>query len=118
MFAKRPSSPFDRPRWTEQDARAALAALDRSGLSVRQFAAEQGLDPQRLWLWRRRVAGGDRTTFQELIVRPSSAESAIDGDADRFEVVFGSGVVVRVPPSFDSASLVRLVEALRQARAC
>ena len=48
-------SPFDRPRWTEQDARAALfalasslpfAALERSGKSVRQFADEHRLDPR------------------------------------------------------------------------
>ena len=37
---------------------------------------------------------------------------------DAFEVVLGSGTVVRVPPSFDSAALVRLLEALAQARAC
>jgi transposase-like protein len=116
MFAKRPPSPFNRPRWTEQEARAALAALERSGMSVREFAAKHGLDPQRLWSWRRRVAGGDRTTFQELIVRPAAASAAGGGEA--FEVVFGSGVVVRVPPSFESAALVRLVEALAQARAC
>lgn len=116
MLAKRPPSPFNRPRWTEQDARAALAALERSGKSVRQFAAEHGLDPQRFWSWRRRVAGGDRTTFQELIVRPSAAVAAHGGDA--FEIVLGSGTVVRVPPSFDSAALVRLLEALAQARAC
>ncbi len=56
MLTKSPSSPFNRPRWTEQDARAALAALERSGKSVRVFAAEQGLDPQRLYMWRRRLA--------------------------------------------------------------
>jgi hypothetical protein len=28
-------SPFDRPRWTERDACAALAALERSGKPVR-----------------------------------------------------------------------------------
>jgi hypothetical protein len=116
VFSKRPPSPFDRPRWTEQDARAALAALEGSGMSVREFAAEHGLDPQRLWSWRRRVAGGDRTTFRELIVRPSATAGAGSGDA--FEVVLGSGTVVRVPPSFDSAALVRLLEVLAQAQAC
>lgn len=57
MLTKSPSSPFNRPRWTEQDARAALAALERSGKSVGVFAAEQGLDPQGLYMWRRRLAG-------------------------------------------------------------
>ncbi len=35
-------SPFDRARWAESDARAALAALERSGKSVRAFAEEHG----------------------------------------------------------------------------
>jgi hypothetical protein len=100
---------FHRPRWTEQDACDALAALERSGKSVAVFSAEQGLDPQRLYMWRRRLAKGEGTTFQEVIVRPSSAACA-------FEVVLTSGVTVRVPSSFDGDALARLLEVL--ARAC
>jgi transposase-like protein len=55
MPTKTVTSPFARPRWTEQDARDALAALHRSGTSVRAFATEHGLDPQRLYSWRRRL---------------------------------------------------------------
>jgi len=36
-------SVFNRPRWTESDAREVLAALDRSGKPVSVFAAEHGL---------------------------------------------------------------------------
>jgi transposase-like protein len=111
------SSPFERRRWTEQDARFVLAALERSGKPLRVFAEEHGLDPQRLYLWRRRVAEGDGTTFHELIVHPSPA-SARDADVSPFEVVLASGVVVRVPPSFDAAALARLLEVLAQDRAC
>jgi transposase-like protein len=89
-------SPFHRPRWTEQDARTVLAALERSGKSVREFAEEQGLDPQRLWSWRRRVAGGDHTTFRELMVRPSSA-TATPEEQSPFEIRLPSGIVIRVP---------------------
>ena len=110
-------SPFDRRRWTERDARVVLAALARSGKPLRVFAEEHGLDPQRLYGWRRRVANGDRTTFHELIVRPSG-HSAPNADGMAFEVVFASGVVVRVPPSFDAAALARLLVVLTQARAC
>jgi hypothetical protein len=111
-------SPFDRPRWTEQDARIVLAALEQSGKPLRAFAEEHGLDPQRLYIWRRRVAGGDNTTFRELIVRPSSAPSVRDADGTPFEIVLSSGVVVRVPPSFDAAALARLLDVLTQAQAC
>jgi transposase-like protein len=111
--------PFDRPRWTEEDARVVLAALERSGQPVRAFAEENGLDPQRLYMWRRRfaaVAGGDTTTFRELIVRPSAVVE--DGDEGRLEIVLTSGVVVRVPPSFDAAALARFLDVLLQARGC
>jgi transposase-like protein len=110
--------PFNRPRWSEEDARAVLAALERSGKPVRAFAEEHGLDPQRLYLWRRRVAEGDGTTFRELIVRPSSATSARDVVESPFEIVLASGVVIRVPPSFDATALARLLDVLAQARAC
>ena len=104
--------PFGRRRWTVQDARAALAALERSGKSIRMFAEEHGLDPQRLYAWRRRVAVGDPTTFQELIVRPSTRPAAAVGN-DSFEVVLPSGIVLRVPALFDAAALARLLDLLR-----
>jgi transposase-like protein len=110
-------SPFNCPRWTESQAHEVIAALARSGKSVNAFAAEHGLDPQRVYLWRRRVAGGDGTRFREIVVRPSAAVSVADRDGP-FEVVLASGVVVRVPASFDAVSLSRLLEVLAQARAC
>jgi transposase-like protein len=106
------SSPFDRLRWTEQDARNALAALHRSGKNVSVFAAEHGLDPQRLYSWRRRLGKAERTTFQELTVRPAPRISVTDGDAP-FELALPSGVVVRVPAAFNAAALERLLEVLR-----
>jgi transposase-like protein len=119
MLSARP--PSDRRRWTEQDARRVLAALDRSGQSVRAFAEGHGIDPQRLYLWRRRfasVAGGDATTFQELTVPPSRASSVDRGVTAAFEIVLASGVVVRVPASFDMVSLERLLHVLTRAHAC
>ena len=110
MPTKVSSSSFDRPRWTERDARTALAALQRSGKAVSVFAAEQGLDPQRLYSWRRRlgkayhVPGSDR----------SSGFTDFDhGRRGPFELVLSSGVVVRVPTSFNAAALERLLEVLR-----
>src|ERR1700722_2069442 len=71
MPTKAVASPFSRPRWTEQDARGARAALQRSGKSVRAFSTEHGLDPQRLYSWKRRLGGAEPSTFQEVIVRPA-----------------------------------------------
>jgi hypothetical protein len=105
-------SSFGRLRWTEQDARNALAALQRSGKAVSVFAAEQGLDPQRLYSWRRRLGKAERTTFQEVIVRPAPRISITESEAP-FELALPSGVVVRVPTSFNATALERLLEVLR-----
>jgi transposase-like protein len=110
--------PFNRPRWTEQDARDVLAALARSGQPVSTFAAEHGLDPQRVYLWRRRLGGAELTTFRELIVRPPAQRTVADTEDSPFEIVLASGDVIRVPPSFEGAALSRLLEVLAQVRAC
>ena len=68
-------SPFDRPRWNADDARAVIAALHRSGKPVGVFASEHGLDPQRVYLWRRRLGGAELNTFQELVVRSAAPRS-------------------------------------------
>src|ERR1700679_412056 len=117
MPTKTPGSLFARRRWTEQDGRHALAALQRSGKTVGVFAAEHGIDAQRLYSWRRRLGGAERTTFQELIVRPTARVSVTGGDAP-FELVLASGIVIRVPPFFDAAALQRLLEVVRPVEAC
>src|SRR5271166_3963118 len=104
-------SPFARPRWNEADARAVIAALERSGQPVAVFAASHGLDPQRVYLWRRRLAEGEDTTFREVVVGPSSAAQATN---EPFEVVLASGSIVRVPPCFDADALARLLHVLSQ----
>jgi transposase-like protein len=109
-----PTLPDRLSRWTEEEARQVIAALERSGKPVAAFAAEHGLDPQRVYYWRRRVAGGDGTTFRELIVRPSQPQ----GETAAFEVALAGGDVVRVPASFDDAALARLLDVLARARAC
>jgi transposase-like protein len=99
-----------RPRWTSDDARAALTALVDSGLSVPAFAVREGLDPQRLYLWRRRLAAetGAAPAFVEL--RAATIE--------RIEVVLRSGHVLRVPDSFEPEALRRLLEVLEPSRPC
>ena len=110
-------SPFDRPRWTEQHAREVLDALVRSGKSVATFAADHGLDPQRIYSWRRRLGGAEPTRFQELIVHSPASFSVASG-ASSFEIALATGEVVRVPSSFDAAALARLLDVLARTRAC
>ena len=110
-------------RWTADDARAALAAMARSGLGPSAFAIEAGLDPQRLMRWRRQLASAvTPTTFEEVIpvVVPAilDTDAATHGAGERFEVVLPSGRVVRVPASFEASALRRLLAVVDEERVC
>lgn len=99
-------------RWTEEEAREAIAALDASGLSTAAFAVREGLDPQRLYWWRRRVATPRASVPAFVEVRTSS------DDCEQVEVLLRSGRVLRVSAAIDAATLRRLVEALDREAPC
>lgn len=106
-----------RQRWTEDDARAALTAQARSGLSRARFAVREGVDVQRLYYWSGRLTrlAENRAAFVELT--PARPVIAAPRDA-RFEVVLRSGHVVRVGEMFDAEALRRLLAALGEAVPC
>jgi|HubBroStandDraft_1064217.scaffolds.fasta_scaffold199685_2 hypothetical protein len=82
MARQPPPLPFNRPRWTEREARAALAALERSRKPISVFAAEHGLDPQRLYSWRRRLGGAGPRAANSSIrqqLRGPRGCTAVDG---------------------------------------
>ena len=93
-----------RRRWSESDARVVLEALDASGLPISRFAEREGLDAQRVYLWRRRLAASSTTSAPFVEVRPQPARW--------FELVLRSGHVLRVADSVDVALLRRWVDAL------
>jgi transposase-like protein len=95
-------SVLTRKRWSEEDARKAIGALEESGQPVSVFAARHGLDTQRLYLWRRRLRQTRRPAFIE--VKPAAAR--------HIEIELRSGRVLRVPEHFDAASLGELLEVL------
>jgi transposase-like protein len=96
-------------RWSAGDARLVLEVAERSGVSLRRFAAQHGIDPQRLYWWRRRALGAAASPsaslqFQEIVVKP--ATPAV------LDVVLRSGHVIRVGANFDADLLRRLVGVL------
>jgi hypothetical protein len=95
-------------RWTEREARAALSALASSGLSQSAFAAREGLDVQRLRLWRRKLGESSAPRFIE--VRPRAIE--------RVEVVLRSGLLLRVPESMEPSVVRCWVDALDDVSPC
>jgi transposase-like protein len=105
-------------RWTPEEAGQALAALERSGLELTAFALREGLDPQRLSRWRRRLSASP-PVFEELVASEVlAAESATSEAREPFEIVLVSGRVVRVPESFDTGALRRLLVVVDEERPC
>lgn len=105
-----PLSYRSRRRWTVVEARAALAALASSGLSLSAFARREGLDTQRLRMWSRRLgmASAQPRTLSFVEVQPRAAE--------RVEILLRSGVTLRVVDTIDLVTLRRLVAALDELR--
>jgi len=101
LFGTRP-----RRRWSVKDAQQVLDQLEESGLSVKEFAANEGLDPHRLYRWRTQLRGERRERAEFVEVVPEAALRA------GMEVVSPSGHVVRVPDLFSEDTLRRVVAVL------
>jgi hypothetical protein len=87
-------------------------------LELTAFAIREGLDPQRLSRWRRRLAVSP-PVFEEVVASEViEAEATMSEDREPFEIVLASGRVVRVPESFDAGALRRLLAVVDEERPC
>jgi transposase-like protein len=97
-------------RWNAADATVVVEAAAKSGLALRTFAEQQGIEPHRLYRWRRalrrRAHEPAPVRFAEVVVRPD-----LDA-AHPIELVLVSGHVVRVGRGFDAEALRRLLAVL------
>lgn len=89
--------------------RALIAAQERSGKSVREFAAARGFAAGTLSWWRSRLRKRN-----EDLVRVAVVEGASVNDSTRagFELLLGD-LTLRVPAGFDETELRRLLQVLR-----
>jgi hypothetical protein len=88
--------------------REAVAGHKKSGMSVRAFCVERGLSEPSFYAWRRELTlrgRAPRTPAATFVPVQVVADSLV-------EVVLPNGVVVRVPPATDAATVARLVAAL------
>ena len=110
------------------EARRLLLAFERSGLSLAEFERRRDLSRNRLSWWRKRLGVAANVTDAHpaqasvsfLPVRvavPPRVAPAPTATAP-IELVLPDGTVVRVPPSFDVATLTRLLDVLREVRPC
>jgi hypothetical protein len=116
-MTKRTETSTAEAKWAKRVARC-----ERSGLSIRTFAAREGLKAGSLSFWKWKLAQRRSSRpAQAAQVAPLrfvelTAKAAPPIAAARFEVVLTSGRTVRVPEGFDAGELARLVGALEEAR--
>jgi len=118
-----PTSPtFQLPtrrRWNVADAERVLAAIERSGTTIEDFAREHGLRAQRIDLWRRRLGHrtGTGAAFQEIA---SATVSAALEAAPKFtlDLLFRDGRVLRFDAGVAVDRLGAIVRALAEADRC
>ncbi len=97
-------------KWTEVEARAALRAWKKSGLSVRQFALQRGLTPERLYNWRKKL--GPEPEEAVGLVAVELSEPAPRGEP--VLVMLRSGHMLKVGRDFDEHAFTRVVQVLER----
>lgn len=114
-----------REAWAER-----VAKLKESGLPLREFASQIGINHRSLswWKWqlaskapatapKRRRRRQAPTAIAKTTISPLTfVEMTAATETDRLEVVFSSSVRIRVRPGFDAATLGRLLDVLEARR--
>ena len=107
-----------RRKWTEAEARAALAEWRRSGETEFAFARQRGFSPQRLRYWRSRLRA---PTAQRKSTAPPAfvavAMPATGRTTSKIEIHVGA-LLVCVREELDVEHLARIVGALARVREC
>ena len=103
-------------RWTEDEARAALAELAQSRESVAAFTQSRGYSAQRIRYWKKRL--GETGAIPAFVSVRWPAVASTSSVPRSLEILVG-GVTLRVREDLDVEHVARLVEALAsRARGC
>jgi hypothetical protein len=103
-------------RWSEEEARDAIEAWQRSGLELDDFAAKNGLEVIRLQRWMaklKRSANTPETAERRPQMLPVRIVSSASSETEMMEIVLENGVRVRVRAGFDPRALAELISAAR-----
>ena len=93
--------------------RRLVAAQEKSGLPVREFAATRGISPTTLYWWRSKLRR-DRVDLVPVEVVSGDVASAQDGPvAPCFELEVDRSTTLRIPPGFAEEDLRRLLRVVR-----
>lgn len=100
---------------TEAKWRRMIAAQSKSGMTVREFAAAEGITAATLYWWRSKLRRDRRGTTKLVPVEVTERSPGMDrgAGANGFELQIDGSMTLRVPACFDEAELRRLIRALR-----
>ena len=101
----------------EQFWRRMVRQWRSSGLSIRDFCAEQQVSEPSFYAWRRRIAQRDAEPgcFVPVHVLPEVKPPATsDASGQGLELLLGAGRVLRIGPEFDGPTLQRLLGLLEE----
>ena len=103
-----------RARWSEHEARSAIAAWRKSGQSVENFARERGLVPQRIYFWRKKLEGSETVAAHSLKLLPVDVSSP-RARGEPVAVFLRTGHIIKVGRDFDEEAFTRVVALLEGA---
>jgi Transposase len=95
-----------------EEWRDRIAEQQRSGMSVKQFCKERGLTECSFYAWRKRLRNGQEPVRFALVEREAGVRQQAAAGAG-LELVLTSGARLRIATSVDSATLRRVLDALR-----
>jgi hypothetical protein len=100
----------------ERQWRQWIQECQASGLTVRDFCVQHGLEEHRFYTWRRELARRDAEAFPLVPVRIVADDVAAARGA--LEVVLPCGRTIRVPAGFDAPTLRQLLAVLEENPPC
>jgi transposase-like protein len=112
--------------WTEDEAPEILRAQERSGLTVAEFARQEGIKPHVLYRWRRQhgsgtgtKAGGGRDRkgkASDLTLVPVDLPivEPVESIENRFTVELGCGTRLHIPPKASPEQVEALLGVLQR----
>ena len=104
-------------RWSQAQASWVVGELGRSGLGVKEFALQHGINAPRIYYWRERLEVAEGSVPQLVEVQVSDTARQPTAPAPRIEIELLSGRRLSVSEEVDPRRLEALVMAL-EGRGC
>ncbi len=101
----------------QQFWRMAIETWQASGLSVRQFCKQEGLQEPAFYIWRKKLTGSD-TESENLDTSPFIEVSMPRNNPAAMELLLTSGNTLRIPADINAATLSTVLSVVRAVGLC